>query len=289
MRHLLSTCLLVGGTFVATGAIADTEPVAGFAACVECHQEIADALASTPHGKSFAHDAEYRSASCASCHPGSEAHAESGDPGDLRTPEEAGAEIVNAACAACHENRREHALWSGSEHETAGVSCADCHSVHRERPVRHGVEIADTNALCLSCHGGNRKDLHLRSRHPLAEGKMDCASCHDPHGAVNEHLVRRDSVNDLCWSCHQELRGPFLWEHSPVREDCLTCHDAHGSNQERMLVTRIAQLCQSCHIQGRHQSIAGSERAIWNSNRSCVNCHPQVHGTNHPSGPLFQR
>jgi predicted CXXCH cytochrome family protein len=24
-------------------------------------------------------------------------------------------------------------------------------------------------------------------------------------------------------------------------------------------------------------------------NRSCTNCHPQVHGSNHPSGLRFQR
>jgi predicted CXXCH cytochrome family protein len=28
-----------------------------------------------------------------------------------------------------------------------------------------------------------------------------------PHGAINERLVKRDSINDLCLSCHQEKRG----------------------------------------------------------------------------------
>ncbi len=69
----------------------------------------------------------------------------------------------------------------------------------------------------------------------------------------------------------------------------MTCHKPHGSNQERLLVARVNQLCQSCHIQGRHQSAAGAAESMWNSNRACLNCHPQVHGSNHPSGPLFQR
>jgi hypothetical protein len=56
-----------------------------------------------------------------------------------------------------------------------------------------------------------------------------------------------------------------------------------------MLVSRTVQLCQACHLQGRHQTVAGTETAYWNINRQCANCHPQIHGSNHPSGPLFQR
>ena len=52
---------------------------------------------------------------------------------------------------------------------------------------------------------------------------------------------------------------------------------------------RITQLCQSCHQQGRHQTIPGVPASIWIDNKACLNCHSQIHGTNHPSGPLFQR
>jgi DmsE family decaheme c-type cytochrome len=134
-----------------------------------------------------------------------------------------------------------------------------------------------------------KKSLTQRSRHPLREGRMDCSSCHNPHGSGTDRMIRADSVNDQCFLCHREKRGPFLWEHSPVREDCLTCHAAHGSNHDKMLVARTVQLCQSCHLQGRHQTVAGLETAFWNTNRQCLNCHSQIHGSNHPSGPLFQR
>ena len=43
--------------------------------------------------------------------------------------------------------------------------------------------------------------------------------------------LKAASVNEQCYTCHTEKRGPFLWEHAPVRESCLNCHTPHGSNQ----------------------------------------------------------
>lgn len=257
-------------------------------ACADCHADVGESFAGSAHGKAFAHDPAYGKASCLSCHAGGEKHAESGDPADVVSPKKAKI-AANAACLSCHENRKHNALWQGSGHEAAGLGCVDCHAVHSPRLLRGGAPIANTNELCLSCHATTRIAMTQRSRHPLREGKLACVSCHNPHGAATEKLVAADSVNDLCFSCHQELRGPFLWEHSPVREDCLTCHRPHGSNHDKLLVARAAQLCQSCHLQGRHQTVAGLDSSVWNSNRSCLNCHSQIHGSNHPSGPLFQR
>ena len=33
-------------------------------------------------------------------------------------------------------------------------------------------------------------------------------------------MLKEASVNDNCYKCHAEKRGPFLWEHPPVRENC---------------------------------------------------------------------
>jgi predicted CXXCH cytochrome family protein len=64
----------------------------------------------------------------------------------------------------------------------------------------------------------------------------------------------------------------------------MNCHSAHGSNNEALLTLRRPQLCQSCHIQQRHQTNPGRPNALFNVNRSCQNCHAKVHGSNHPSG-----
>ena len=49
-----------------------------------------------------------------------------------------------------------------------------------------------------------------RSGHmPLREGKMDCSSCHDPHGSTNVRMLKVGNwVNETCVSCHTEKRGP---------------------------------------------------------------------------------
>ncbi len=81
---------------------------------------------------------------------------------------------------------------------------------------------------------------------------MDCASCHDPHDSTKPKMVSAEWVNEKCLTCHTEKRGPFLWEHAPVRENCLNCHDPHGSNHDKLLVAKQPYLCQRCHLNTRH-------------------------------------
>jgi DmsE family decaheme c-type cytochrome len=130
---------------------------------------------------------------------------------------------------------------------------------------------------------------------PVREGKMTCTSCHNPHGSTNVRMLKVGNyINELCVSCHAEKRGPFLWDHAPVREGCNTCHDPHGSNNDRMLVAKAPMLCQRCHISSRHpatiydgvQLTSASNRLV---GRSCVNCHSQIHGSNSPAGNVFLR
>jgi len=261
--------------------------------CAVCHEDAVKAFSKSNHGRAFAGD-QSLGGSCTSCHGPTEAHLEANGAGHIINPRKAPASQANATCLTCHDGKPGQAHWQGSAHEQAGNKCVSCHDVHA-RVAGTPVQVkslsgtADTTQKCLECHGQIRASLHQRSSHPMADGQLTCASCHNPHGSAGEKLLRKGSVNDLCYSCHQQLRGPFLWEHSPVREDCLTCHQAHGSNYPSLLVARTTQLCNSCHQQGRHQTIPGVPPSVWLSNKACLNCHSQIHGTNHPSGPLFQR
>jgi DmsE family decaheme c-type cytochrome len=125
---------------------------------------------------------------------------------------------------------------------------------------------------------------------------MACSSCHDPHDGNNDFLLRRSTVNQTCYLCHAEKRGPFLWEHAPASEDCTLCHQPHGSNHPSLLVKRPPLLCQQCHSPAGHPSGAYSSEEMDDSfnnrfllGRSCLNCHSQVHGSNHPSGSKLHR
>jgi DmsE family decaheme c-type cytochrome len=108
----------------------------------------------------------------------------------------------------------------------------------------------------------------------------------------------KPTLNETCYQCHAEKRGPFLWEHPPAREDCANCHEPHGSNHPSLLVNRMPLLCQQCHMSAFHPSTAytgvnasaGVSRLdIHAASKSCLNCHSEVHGSNHPSGPRLMR
>jgi DmsE family decaheme c-type cytochrome len=116
-------------------------------------------------------------------------------------------------------------------------------------------------------------------------------------------MLKQNSINENCYSCHTERRGPFLWEHPPVFENCALCHDPHGSVNDRLLKVSDPRVCNSCHMVGSHPvtprpgkvtPIPGNrtrnfEPSVFFFNRSCTNCHSQVHGSNHPGGVFFTR
>ena len=88
----------------------------------------------------------------------------------------------------------------------------------------------------------------------------------------------------------------LYWEHAPVTEDCSDCHEPHGSNHQGMLSLRGPMLCQSCHSQAGHPSVpykdsalAGGSASQFLLGQNCLNCHSQVHGSNHPSGSKLMR
>ncbi len=71
-----------------------------------------------------------------------------------------------------------------------------------------------------------RADFYMPSHHPVVEGKLDCQSYHNIHGTENEFVMGEDS-RELCFTCHADKEGLFLFEHEPVNEDCKMCHVPH--------------------------------------------------------------
>jgi DmsE family decaheme c-type cytochrome len=202
-------------------------------------------------------------------------------------------EVQNAACLGCHEADAGFATHGGA-HADNGVSCAGCHQLHTAADAV--LHVSSQAGKCFECHAFQKSDALKAYAHPLREGKMACTGCHSPHGATTEKLLARQTTNDTCYQCHAEKRGPYLWEHAPVAEDCGNCHDPHGSNQPGMLVSRAPLLCQGCHSQSGHPSIAQDAGGLASGTpsqfllgQSCLNCHSQVHGSNHPSGSKLMR
>jgi DmsE family decaheme c-type cytochrome len=284
---------LAGSVASGFGVVTDTLlHYVGSASCESCHRPEMLGFAATPRGELIL---EYprtplERLGCEGCHgPGSQHVAVEGrerTPGFLYFDRNDPAPIVvrNAACLQCHEGAG-RMYWPGSAHEARDVACTDCHRVMTDVSERGQLQRVTMSATCATCHVEQvrRQEMSL-SRMPAPEGKIDCASCHNPHGTPGERLLVAGSINETCYSCHLEKRGPFLWEHAPAVESCANCHDPHGSRNPDMLAMPMPRLCQQCHIATGHPSAPQTPAARFVMGRQCANCHVAVHGSNHPSG-----
>ena len=192
----------------------------------------------------------------------------------------------NGICLACHE-KGDRTYWSGSIHEVRNVACTNCHTIMRSVSQKFQLKTVYEPETCFQCHKDKRAQMARSSHMPVREGKITCTDCHQPHGTANENLLRTATINDTCYKCHAEKRGPFLFEHEPVRVNCLNCHEAHGSINEFMLKMSRPRLCADCH--GFGHALTGGPNSYQIMGRACNNCHTQVHGTNSPSGALLHR
>jgi DmsE family decaheme c-type cytochrome len=196
-------------------------------------------------------------------------------------------------CLGCHQREMKHG-WAGGAHQREGLSCADCHQMHAARDPMLSENVQPQ--VCFGCHQRQKAQTHLPFAHPVRQGQMSCSGCHDPHGASSDFALIKRTLNDTCYSCHADKRGPFLWEHAPAVEDCSLCHEPHGSSHPALLAKRAPLLCQQCHSQAGHPSVRLTAAALPGANptplflgQSCTNCHSQVHGSNHPSGAKLMR
>ncbi len=197
----------------------------------------------------------------------------------------------NDKCLACHQTHQ-RIEWKGSTHEFNDVACASCHTIHVAKdPVLDRQEQA---RICMTCHTSQKAKFYELSHHPVREGQMACSECHNVHGENGTGLRIKATSREKCVSCHADKRGPFLWDHAPAAEDCTLCHDPHGSNQPALLKKRVPQLCQECHSPSEHSAnnlLGGSQlgNSAYLQVKGCLNCHNQVHGSNHPSGANLLR
>jgi len=260
--------------------------------CASCHADIYDAFLKSVHGKKMIPDSPANKRECESCHgPGSEHVFKPGrGKGIFVFNKDVPAKDRSSKCLACHEESKSLAFWDMSKHKSADVPCDNCHSIH------YGTEKylkAAEPDLCFSCHRDIRSQSNKQSHHPLKEGSIKCSSCHSPMGGFGVKMIKADSINELCYKCHSEKRGPFMWEHPPVEEKCLNCHVPHGSNHSKLLTEKVPFLCQNCHneighpstIYTRFETFKGTASSGKNRMfaRSCLNCHSNIHGSNGPS------
>ncbi len=203
-------------------------------------------------------------------------------------------------CLECHGQGSPVMAWHASIHNHNGVACTDCHNPHPNTGVSPIVNVSHTHVqrakrlpmsvgepeVCFKCHPAIYGRFALPSHHPLKEGKLVCSDCHDGHGQTEGNLKGADRVNDLCWRCHAEKQGPFVYEHPPVTENCLYCHEPHGTVADNLLQQPTTFLCLRCHSgHRRRHSFSDIDNNVDMQNAfytDCTLCHTQIHGSDLP-------
>jgi DmsE family decaheme c-type cytochrome len=278
----------------------DKEGYVGVEICQTCHQEVYDKLSKTAMGTLFLKHPRTagEKLGCETCHgPGTEHVNSQGKTfgGMVRftkgTPTPVS--VRSDVCLKCHQ-KRERLFWCGSIHETQGLTCTSCHAVHTGPGMATPSQLAHMTVedTCAPCHKEQVRAEMKFSHHPLREAKMNCASCHNPHGTTSDHLIKGLTNKELCFNCHAQYRGPFIFQHPPVMEDCFNCHQPHGSNYPGLLKAPAIRLCRECHINFHaigFPATTGKPRPNMIAGGACLNCHRNIHGSNNTNGSLFFR
>ncbi|MDF3814106.1 DmsE family decaheme c-type cytochrome [Rhodopseudomonas sp. BAL398] len=266
--------------------------------CETCHAGLFDEFQLTVMGRTIKSGkvTPQGKMECETCHGPGSAHVNGGggrEKGGIRSfrlNDSRGVDVAdyNGVCLTCHE-KSDQTYWQGSPHETRGLACVNCHTVMRKVSLHKQLKTEKVMDTCFQCHKDRKAQAQRTSHMPIREDKITCANCHNPHGSPTEKLLKEATINDTCFQCHADKRGPFLFEHPPVRENCLNCHEPHGSNHESLLVVARQRLCQQCHTNPHNQPGLGAATLRYAVGNACQNCHTNIHGSNAPSGSRWHR
>ncbi|HMB54153.1 MAG TPA: cytochrome c3 family protein [Thermoanaerobaculia bacterium] len=187
--------------------------------CMECHGDSHPGFPRSPHAKA--------GLSCQSCHgihnnDGGWAML-AGDAGIPSPMESIGSS--SAVCSECHgavftqfEFNERHRLREGI------LDCQSCHDPHDAQPIAQlgGFK----QQACVDCHGDKGGPFVFEHGSSRVEG---CVACHTPHGSPNRHMLKFQSVAELCFSCHAAVPG--FHARFSLETQCTNCHSSiHGSN-----------------------------------------------------------
>ena len=169
--------------------------------------------------------------------------------GDLKTPSYLHGPVNMEQCEPCHVAKGNRHLFE--ERPETPELCAHCHDI--EKPVKEVVH---------------------------SPFEIDCAMCHDPHGADNRYLVMGGSGAEGCQNCHGDMSAEFDIVHGPVEMgECLGCHSPHQSDHQYLLTEAQPDLCTSCHTdlgEGLDEAVSMHPPVM----DECTSCHVPHGGAN---------
>jgi DmsE family decaheme c-type cytochrome len=287
----------------------DTSTLTGTEACLHCHKDSSEQISKTVHTGTYdtgknAHGTS--TSSCDGCHGPTKAHADAellAEKNDTKDPEakklifrfDASPAENSAHCLTCHASGPTHLNSPNSFHRQNDVGCIDCHSPHQAATKEKLLVKTEPN-LCYSCHVQQKSQFNMPFRHRVNEGLIKCTDCHNQHGTGGvwespNGLARQVRTSDsgyfVCFKCHKDKQGPFVFEHAAVRiEGCAACHIPHGGANVHMLkYSNIDLQCLQCHTAAAFGHTSGTGFPVMTAQNStqqqaCVLCHVQIHGSN---------
>ena len=248
--------------------------------CIDCHDEMRSILSGTAH--TISESQKNGGIYCINCHPGWENHLNDPSSENITNPSKVDPYKEFDICNKCHFGNSEIDFAHAGKHFQEGVNCSGCHTINTKNDRPEQLKKGSINATCNQCHSLEMASFSSISSHPIKSGGITCVDCHNYFSAVNNRSTT-DSENRTCYRCHSEKEGPFIFEHDATRyyglEDggCLNCHKAHGSPFQYLLKEPDIQMCQQCHIVPEHLTAHNGEFA----GRDCLDCHIDIHGSNH--------
>jgi DmsE family decaheme c-type cytochrome len=308
MLFAMTAALFAAQAQPAGGQPAATAGYVGSEVCKTCHADVWFNFYRNPHYKSIASGKEPpEKTGCEGCHGPGKAHVEARG-GKTTIPRAFSLmkpERVLDACLECHSKDLTRANIRRSEHSMQGVACNNCHSIHKS-PTPKFLLAKEQRELCYGCHAPVRAQFNMPVKHRVNEGFMQCTDCHNPHGTFNPtwRMGQRPRMTaqaldneEPCLKCHADKRGPFAFEHAPVRvEGCETCHYPHGSTNTRLLRRPVVfTMCLECHNGADSfgpkntgdPTQSSSHNMLDPRYQRCTVCHVRIHGSN--SDPRFLR
>jgi DmsE family decaheme c-type cytochrome len=261
---------------------------AGSDACKVCHADEYSSWEKSPHWKTTLNTRQGPShQGCEACHGAAANHvADPSNTAGLFDFTKASAKEINDQCLECHAGGTQHMNALNSVHAKNGVSCIACHSPHHS-VTKEFMLVKAQPELCYSCHLAKKAEFAMPFHHRVNEGLIQCTDCHNPHGTEGPKQVRMASTQDaVCFKCHADKQGPFVYEHAPIKVDgCTSCHVVHGGPNAHMLkVSNVNLLCLQCHTTS-FSSAPGAPSFHNQASffQACTLCHSAIHGSNFSS------
>ncbi|HLY59576.1 MAG TPA: DmsE family decaheme c-type cytochrome [Terriglobia bacterium] len=269
----------------------------GMDTCKACHSDMYDSFEKTPHWKTTLDTKkgpEWQG--CEACHGPGKKHVDAmSEAGSDAAKIEEGKKLIfgfkgkeapeiSKRCLSCHVYGEEHSNFARQAHNINNVSCIDCHSPHHAKQADF-LLVQKQPLLCYSCHSEVKADFNKPFHHRVNEGLIKCTDCHNQHGGFLTKQLRSTAAQDMvCFKCHTDKAGPFVFEHAPVKtEGCVACHTPHASSNPRLLKrSQVNLLCLECHTL-TVDSGAPSAPSFHNQSikyQACTLCHPMIHGSN---------